>query len=58
MNKPNDIQNKLLISLFLVVSIFVVYRQVQNFGFVNFDDDLYISENSQVQAGLTVEGVI
>ncbi len=58
MNKSRDIQHKLLISLFLVVSILVVYQQIRNFDFVNFDDDLYISENSQVQAGLSVEGVI
>ena len=58
MNKSYDIKYKLLISLFLVVSILVVYQQMRTFDFVNFDDDRYISENSQVKAGLTVKGVI
>jgi len=58
MHKPNDIQNKLLISLFLIITILLVYWQVKNFDFIGFDDDLYIGENSQVQAGLTFEGIL
>jgi len=33
--------------LFLVVFTLAVYWPVQNYGFVNFDDDLYVTENPQ-----------
>lgn len=58
MHKPKDNQNKLLISLFLIITILCVYWQVNNSDFIGFDDDLYIGENSQVQAGLTFKGIV
>ena len=53
-----DNQLKLLISLLLVFAIIIAYGQARNFDFVDFDDGPYIIENSHVQAGLTVEGLI
>lgn len=35
-----------------------VYWQVNKFDFVNFDDNIYISENSVVQSGLTPQGFL
>ncbi len=43
----------LVIGLGLLLSILAVYAQVSQFDFVNFDDDLYVSQNARVQAGLT-----
>ena len=47
-----------LICLFLVVSTLAVYWQVKEFDFINYDDPLYTTENSQVQKGLCRESVI
>ena len=61
MNKKYDISDhhlKLIISLFLIFSIIIAYGQVRNFDFVDFDDGAYITENSHVQTGLTVESLI
>ncbi len=51
-------QNKTMTSLFLIVVTFVVYWQVVNHQFVNFDDGTYILENPHVKTGLTGEGFI
>ena len=47
-----------MISLFLILVIVIVYVQVGTFDFVDFDDGLYVTENSYVQKGLTIEGCI
>lgn len=49
---------KFRISLFLVVAILAVFWQGKDHNFVNFDDDLYVTANPHVQAGLTVDGVL
>jgi tetratricopeptide (TPR) repeat protein len=51
-------QKKLLITLILILSTQVVYWQVKDFNFVGYDDELYVTENSQVQTGISVEGTI
>ena len=48
----------LFICLFLILSTLAVYWQVQDYEFVYYDDNKYVSENPHVQDGLTVEGVI
>jgi protein O-mannosyl-transferase len=45
------------ISVALSAAIFLVYAPVRNFGFVDFDDDFYVSLNQHVQQGLTWAGV-
>jgi tetratricopeptide (TPR) repeat protein len=44
----------LAICLALLFAVFAVYAQTAHFDFVNYDDDLYIYENPQVQAGVTL----
>jgi len=51
-------QKILTIYLLLILTILVTYWQVKNFNFVGFDDELYITENSHIQAGLTIEGIV
>jgi hypothetical protein len=46
-----------LIYVFLVLGTFAVYSPVRNHAFVNFDDDLYVTRNSYVRAGLTFESI-
>ena len=43
--------------LFLVVITFLSYWQVLDHGFLNFDDTRYITENTHITKGLTLEGV-
>ena len=42
----------------LMVLTLAVYAQVHRFGFVNFDDDVHVYENSNVSSGLSMENVI
>ncbi len=49
---------KMVISLLLILAIIIAYGQVRNFDFVGYDDQEYITENSHVQKGLTVESII
>jgi hypothetical protein len=44
--------------LFLVIATVIVYGQTLNFNFINFDDDLYVTENRFVQSGLNKDNVI
>ncbi len=46
------------VSLFLALLVVAVYAQVANFDFVNFDDPRYVTENPNVKAGLTANGVV
>jgi protein O-mannosyl-transferase len=43
----------LMLCLLLTVIVLVSYNQVTRNGFVNHDDNLYITDNPQVRAGLT-----
>ena len=45
-------QRKLLCGLLLVVVTLALYNPVSRNGFVNFDDDRYVTDNPQVRAGL------
>jgi tetratricopeptide (TPR) repeat protein len=50
-------RNVFLVSLCLVVAIFVTYVPIIHSDFVGYDDELYITENSQVQKGFTPESL-
>ena len=44
--------------MFLIFATLLVFWQIKNHDFVNYDDNRYITENRHVQGGLTVEGII
>jgi tetratricopeptide (TPR) repeat protein len=46
-------RNHLIIYVSLAVAIAAVYSSVRHFGFVGFDDDLYITGNAQLRGGMT-----
>ena len=46
-----------LICLCLVLMVFAIYGQTLRHGFVNFDDDLYVTANEHVSKGLTVDNL-
>ncbi|MBW2602832.1 MAG: tetratricopeptide repeat protein [Deltaproteobacteria bacterium] len=49
---------KVMISLLLILAIIIAYGQVKSFDFVGYDDQEYVTENSHVQKGITVDGII
>ena len=49
-------KNSILVVLILILLILAVYWPVQNYGFINFDDNVYITENSHVRSGITLDG--
>ena len=55
MNRINN--RNIWVCLLLVAATLAVYWQVQNFDFVNFDDNTYVYDNSHVQNGLTFENI-
>lgn len=48
---------RIAIRLFLVVITFLVYWQVLDHGFLNFDDTRYVTENAHIKKGFSPEGV-
>ena len=54
----NDMSTKVVVCVLLIVTTFSVYSQVLDHEFINFDDDIYVTENSIVQVGLTNENII
>ena len=50
-------RKEIIICLFLVIATLAVYWQVTNHEFLNYDDDIYITKNHHVRAGLTLEGI-
>ncbi len=59
-NRPNfkwKIPAEAWVCLLLILSILVIYGQVLDFEFVNYDDDVYVTRNPVVKQGLTLEGV-
>ncbi len=57
-NKPFIFRRDVLVCLFLIVITIAVYWQTRNHEFVSYDDDAYVIENPQVQAGLTRQSII
>jgi Flp pilus assembly protein TadD len=47
-----------IIGLCLIVAILAVFWPVKNYEFIDFDDDVYVTENPYVKAGLTLKSVI
>jgi len=58
-NNANNlkVRPEVWICLFLVLSIIVVYYQVNTFDFVHYDTDKYVFNNISVKAGLTAKGI-
>ena len=52
----NDRRIIVAVCVFLTAIIWIVFGQTLRYGFVNFDDDRYVYENSHVTAGLTLDG--
>ena len=46
------------VAVSLVIGILAVYHQVRTFDFLNYDDNVYITENPYVMNGVTWDGVV
>lgn len=55
-NARNDRLITLAVCTFLTALIWIVFAQTLRHGFINFDDDTYVYENSHITAGLTLDG--
>jgi len=49
---------EIIICLLLSAASLVVYLQLINCDFVNYDDELYLTKNPHIQAGITLKSVI
>ena len=50
-------RREIIICIFLIAASLVVYWQITNHEFINYDDGLYVTENLHVKAGLTFESI-
>jgi tetratricopeptide (TPR) repeat protein len=48
----------LWLATLVFILVFAAFVQVRTHDFVSFDDPIYVTENPQVRAGLTVDGVV
>jgi lipoprotein NlpI len=57
---PQQVRKTLVLSVYfaLAVSALLVFWQVRNFDFINYDDSVYVYENPHVLNGLTADNVI
>lgn len=46
-----------IIILSTIVLILIIYWPIQNYGFLNYDDNLYVTDNYLIQSGLTCAGI-
>ncbi len=49
-------RQKLIVYIVLAVVILAVYWQVNQYDFINFDDTDYVTKNSVIQSGITLDG--
>jgi len=54
--KIPNYRRQLLICLFLTLTVLAAFWQVNHCDFINYDDEDYITENSHIQNGITLEG--
>jgi protein O-mannosyl-transferase len=59
LNKINISPQKQILFVYIALAVvtLAVFWQVNQYGFVKFDDDVYVTENSNIQSGITPEGV-
>ncbi len=53
----DDRRITIAVCIFLTAIIWLVFGQTLGHEFINFDDDRYVYENSEVSRGLTLDGL-
>ena len=49
-------KQKLIIYIVLALATLAIFWQVNQYDFTNFDDQVYVTENSHIQSGITLDG--
>ena len=59
LNMINISHQKQLILVYIILTLaaLVVFWQVNQYDFINFDDNVYVTENSHVLSGITLDGL-
>jgi hypothetical protein len=52
----NPRKQKLIVYIALTVITLAVFWQVNHYAFINLDDPVYVTENSHIQSGITLDG--
>jgi tetratricopeptide (TPR) repeat protein len=47
----------LIVYVVLVIVTLAVFWQVKQFNFINYDDGVYVTHNSHIQSGITLDGI-
>ena len=58
LNKININPKKQILIIYVILTIvtLTVFWQVHHYDFINFDDDVYVTQNSHIQSGITLDG--
>jgi hypothetical protein len=59
LTKTNIASRKQIIIVYIVLTVvtFAVYWQVNQYDFINLDDDVYVTANSHIKSGITLDGL-
>jgi tetratricopeptide (TPR) repeat protein len=59
LNKININPQRQLLIVYIVLTVvtLAVFWQVNQFDFINFDDDIYVTQNSNLLSGITLDGL-
>jgi len=57
MNRLSENRRTLFVCLFLAITTIATYWQVSHCDFTNYDDNVYVTENSNIKHGITTEGI-
>ena len=55
---PDSLKCMLFVSLALIAAILIIYAPAWHYGFLSWDDGLYVSANPEVSGGLTWHGFV
>ena len=55
---PDSHKSMLFVSLALIAAILIIYAPAWHYGFLSWDDDLYVSSNPEVLRGLTGQSFV
>ena len=55
-SRRQDRRITIAVCIVLTLLVWLVFAQTLRYDFVNFDDDRYVYENSQVSRGFTLDG--
>jgi len=50
-------KQKLIVYIILTIATLAVFWQINGYEFINFDDQVYVIENSHIQSGITLDGL-